>query len=125
LSPATLKVLIRLYFGERLHEFVNSLAVQHKKVRADDKKISLANFSFRTSLSPEGGVRPINKESQNGLENPKDRRSAGRHGNQHVCVRRPQVSGCNSFRFDEGGPTGVTRSCWRDRVGACVRLSSF
>jgi hypothetical protein len=33
------------------------------------------------------------KESQNGLEDPKDRRSAGRHGNQHVCVRRPQVSG--------------------------------
>jgi hypothetical protein len=34
LRPATLKVLIRLCFGERLHEFVNSIAVQHKKIRA-------------------------------------------------------------------------------------------
>jgi hypothetical protein len=74
------------------------------------KKISLANFSFRSSLSPEGGIRPDNKESRNGLENPQDRRSAGRHGNQHVCVRRPQVSGSVSFRLDEGGPTGVIRS---------------
>ena len=47
-----------------------------------------------------GGVRPVNKESQNGLENPEDRRSAGRHGNQHVYVRRPQVSGRNALRFD-------------------------
>jgi hypothetical protein len=49
---------------------------------------------------PEGGVRPIhNKESQNGLEDTKDRRSAGRHGNQYVCVRRPQISGGDSFTF--------------------------
>jgi hypothetical protein len=74
------------------------------------KKISLANFSFRSSLSPEGEVRPVYKESQNGLENPEDRRSAGWHGNQYVCVRRPQVSGCDSFTFDAGGPPGVTRS---------------
>jgi hypothetical protein len=50
-------------------------------------------------LIREGGVRPVQKESQNGLEDPKDRRSAGRHGNQYVCVRRPQVSGCDSFTF--------------------------
>jgi hypothetical protein len=47
----------------------------------------------------EGGMRPVCKESQNGLENPEDRRSAGWHGNQHVRVRRPQVSGCDSFTF--------------------------
>jgi hypothetical protein len=41
----------------------------------------------------------FDKESQNGLEDPKDRRSAGRHGNQYVCVRRAQVSGCDSFTF--------------------------
>jgi hypothetical protein len=34
LLPITLKVLIRLYFGERPHEFVNSIAAQHKKARA-------------------------------------------------------------------------------------------
>jgi hypothetical protein len=37
------------------------------------------------------------KESQNGLESTENRRSAGRHGNQHVCVRRPQVSGRDSI----------------------------
>ena len=49
------------------------------------------------------------KESQNGLESTEDRRSAGRHGNQHVCLRRPQVSGRDSFILDQGGPR-VTRS---------------
>jgi hypothetical protein len=42
----------------------------------------------------------MSKESQNGLEDPKDRRSAGRHGNQHVCLRGPQVSGTDSFTFN-------------------------
>jgi hypothetical protein len=37
LKPTTLKVLIRLCFGERAHEFVNSLAVQHRKIRAGEK----------------------------------------------------------------------------------------
>jgi hypothetical protein len=44
-----------------------------------------------------GGMRPVCKESQNGLENPEDRRSAGWHGNQYVRLRRPQVSGCDSL----------------------------
>jgi hypothetical protein len=39
-------------------------------------------------------------ESLNGLESTKDRRSAGWHGNQHVCLRRPQVSGRDSFILD-------------------------
>jgi hypothetical protein len=50
-----------------------------------------------------GGIRPVEEvekgESQNGLENPKNRGSAGRHGNQHVCVCRPQVSQRDSFTF--------------------------
>jgi hypothetical protein len=41
------------------------------------------------------------KESQNGLENPEDRRSAGWHGNQHVCLRRSQISGCAGSRFSQ------------------------
>jgi hypothetical protein len=43
-------------------------------------------------------VRPVSskfvqfkKESHNGVESTEDRRSAGWHGNQHVCLRRPQV----------------------------------
>jgi hypothetical protein len=55
-------------------------------------KISLANFSFRATLEARVEFVPLLKESQNGLESPKNRRSAGRHGNQHVCLCRPQVS---------------------------------
>jgi hypothetical protein len=57
-------------------------------------KISLANFCARSNLAL-GRRRPeISKmESQNGLESPQDRRSALRHGNQHVCERHPQISG--------------------------------
>jgi hypothetical protein len=52
-------------------------------------------------LVPEGEVRPVNKESHNGLEDTEDRRSAGRHGNQYVCVRGPQViSGREASRFN-------------------------
>jgi hypothetical protein len=48
----------------------------------------------------QGGVRPVSTRSEpNDLEDPKNRRSAGRHGNQHVRLRRPQVSGCDSFGF--------------------------
>ena len=41
----------------------------------------------------EGGVRPVSKGAPNGLESTENRRSLGRHGNQHVYVRDPQVSG--------------------------------
>ena len=44
----------------------------------------------------EGGVRPISKGAPNGLENTENRRSVGRHGNQHVYVRDPQVSGSDT-----------------------------
>jgi hypothetical protein len=55
-------------------------------------KISLAKFTFRGTVHGRTAFVPFLKESQNGLESTKDRGSAGRHGNQHVCVRRPQVS---------------------------------
>ena len=35
----------------------------------------------------------------NGLESTEDRRSVGRHGNQHVYVRHPQVSGSALYTF--------------------------
>jgi hypothetical protein len=57
------------------------------------EKIPLANFLICITLS--GGRSPSGltpEESQNGLESTEDRRSAGRHGNQHVCLRCPQVS---------------------------------
>jgi hypothetical protein len=89
--------LIPHWFGARPHKSVNSFATQHEE--GSRQKISLANFSIEISLSPEGEVRPVTKESQNGLEDPENRRSAGRHGNQHVYVRHPQVSGRDSFTF--------------------------
>ena len=57
------------------------------------QKILLANFSIRITLSDEGGIRPISKGAPHGLESTEDRRSIGRHGNQHVYVRDPQVGG--------------------------------
>jgi hypothetical protein len=82
--------------------------VQHKAngIKTGLKKISLANFSFRITLSAWAESVRLKKlkkekgESQNGLENPKNRGSAGRHGNQHVCVCGPQVSQRDSFTFD-------------------------
>ena len=69
-----------------------------------------------------GGCRPFEMESHNGLEDPEDRRSVGWHGNQHVCLRRPQVSGSASFTLDAGGPPGVARS----RTGSVpVLVSTF
>ena len=55
-------------------------------------------------LVKEDGVRPVDKESQNGLEDTENRRCAGRHGNQHVCVRRPQVSGSIVLRLTQVDP---------------------
>jgi hypothetical protein len=59
----------------------------------DDKRFHWRTFNqavvYQRGRMSSGFV----KESQNGLEDPEDHRSAGRHGNQHVCVRRPQVSG--------------------------------
>src|ERR1700759_2964828 len=56
-------------------------------------KILLANFSSADSLTTRAEVVPVCKESQNGLESTEDRRSAVRHGDQHVCERDPQVIG--------------------------------
>jgi hypothetical protein len=50
--------LFRLWFGPLPHIPVNSFATQHK-TQDFAAKISLANFSFPTSLSREGGMRPV------------------------------------------------------------------
>ena len=74
----------------------------------------------------QGESRPVQKGELNGLESTQDRRSAGRHGNQHVCVRRPQVSGGDLSRFDAGGSPGVTRprtwGCGRNRESTSKRF---
>ena len=44
----------------------------------------------------EGENRPDREGDCNVLEDAKDRRSAGWHGNQHVRLRGPQVSACDS-----------------------------
>jgi len=94
-----LNLLIQHWFDIGPHKYVKFFfALQHKP-RELRIKISLANFSFRITLSTEGGIRPIRKGAKNGLENSENRRSAGWHGNQHVCVRRPQVSGSDIFTF--------------------------
>jgi hypothetical protein len=94
-----LNLLIRHWFDIGPHKYVKFLLRCNINRASSRIKISLANFSFRTTLSPEGGIRPIREGAKNGLENPENRRSAGWHGNQHVCLRRPQVSGSDIFTF--------------------------
>jgi hypothetical protein len=61
------------------------------------KNSSAGLINISASTTSEEFVRFFHKESQNGLEDPKDRRSIGRHGNQHVRLRRPQISGGDSL----------------------------
>ena len=68
--------------------------MQHKKLRGFVAKDFAGEVFNPHYFTREGGVRPVShKESRNGLEDAEDCRSAGWDGNQHVCVRRPQVSG--------------------------------
>ena len=90
--------LIRLWFDAPPHNPVNSVASQHRNPRFYGEDFTGELFIPHYLIGRAEFVR-FSKESQNGLENPEDRRSAGRHGNQHVCVRRPQVSGSRSFTF--------------------------
>src|SRR5438552_13875713 len=56
-------------------------------------KNSTGELFFPRYFVREGGSRPVQKGGPNGLESTKNRRSAGWHGNQHVCLRCPQVIG--------------------------------
>jgi hypothetical protein len=83
---ATAKRLISRCFGRNaLHKSVNYSAMQQKQA-AKDFTGELFDPQYFTSV---GEVRPVSKGEPNGLESTENRRSAGRHGNQHVCVRRP------------------------------------
>jgi hypothetical protein len=54
----------------------------------------VANVLIRITLRLRASSPDIKvKEAPNGLESAENRRSVGRHGNQHVYVRYPQVSG--------------------------------
>ena len=86
------------------------------------------DFSWRTfqrtcNLTGRAEVVPFSKESQNGLENTKDRRSAGRHGNQHVCVRRPQVIAGDNFTFRRRWTSG--RDAFLIRERHAIRCPAF
>jgi hypothetical protein len=106
--------LIHRWFGPRSHKRVKLFLrrnIKHRSPRI--KKISLANFRFRITLSAGRNSSGITRSAKDGLEDTEDRRSAGRHGNQHVRVRRPQVSGWDSFILDlrwiAGSDTFLTR----------------
>jgi hypothetical protein len=90
---ATAKRLISRGFGlSPPHKSVNYSATQHKHEEVGGKDLTGELFDTQY-LTSEGGVRPVSKGEPNGLESTENRRSAGRHGNQHVRVRRPQVTG--------------------------------
>ena len=66
--------------------------MQHKHIKFHAKDLTGELFDLHYLIS-EGEVRPVSKGARNGLESTENRRSVGRHGNQHVYVRDPQVSG--------------------------------
>ena len=99
LPPATMNLLIQLWFDGELHNPVNFFCVAPWKPLGFKAKDFTGELFIPHYLIGRAEFVRFSKESQNGLENPEDRRSAGRHGNQHVCVRRPQVSGSQSFTF--------------------------
>jgi hypothetical protein len=70
--------------------------MQHKELAEQRQKFHWRTFARALVYVARAAFALCEKESQNGLENPEDRRSAGWHGNQHVCVRRPQVSGSDN-----------------------------
>jgi hypothetical protein len=72
-----------------------------RRAEARGRKISLANFSLSSTLLDRAEVVRFQKGEPNGLESTKNRRSAGRHGNQHVCVRRPQVTSSDIPRLTQ------------------------
>jgi hypothetical protein len=74
----------------QLREFLSRCSIKHAKVFAKDLTGELFDPQY---LISEGGIRPVPKGEPNGLESTENRRSVGRHGNQHVYVRYPQVSG--------------------------------
>ena len=49
------------------------------------------------------------EESHNGLESTENRRSAGWHGNQHVRLRRPQVSSSTKLHSELRWIAGMVR----------------
>jgi hypothetical protein len=105
-----LKPLISGGFAASHRRSATPFAMQQKSAGTREKKISLANFSLSSTLLVRAEVVRFQKGEPNGLESTKNRRSAGRHGNQHVCVRRPQVTDSDISTFDAGGLPGVTRS---------------
>jgi hypothetical protein len=48
-------------------------ALQHGKAGFQDKKISLANFYFRSTLFERAEFAPFARRATNGLESPQDR----------------------------------------------------
>ena len=83
-------------WAAKLRELV--LAVQQEPARFMTEDFTGELFS-PDYLVREDKAGPVDKETRNGLEDPENRRSAGWHGNQHVCVRRPKVSGGDSLTF--------------------------
>jgi hypothetical protein len=103
------RLIPRCFDHDRPHNCVSYLAVQHKPQGRKNKDFTGELFDPQY-LTSQGGVRPVSKGEPNGLESTKNRRSAGRHGNQHVYVRDPQVSGSRIYTSHAGGPPGLTRS---------------
>ena len=82
--------------------------MQHNRPQ-DEEKDSTGELFRSQYLVAQGGSSSGGKKigELNGLESTENRRSLGRHGNQHVYVRDPQVSGSSIFRSSAGGSPGL------------------
>jgi hypothetical protein len=89
----TLNPLIRHWFDILPHKYVKIiLRCSINCSPQEDEDFAGELFFPHYFISRGWQFALFEKESQNGLESPEDRRSAGWHGNQHVCLRGPQVS---------------------------------
>ena len=122
ISPEIPKLLISGDFTASRPRLSRILHCSTKLPQARMKKISLANFAFGSNLSARAEFVRFQKGEPNGLESTKNRRSVGGHGNQHVCVRRPQVTSGNNPTLSAGGRPGTTRSRSGRRVLAGAHL---
>jgi hypothetical protein len=121
LRQPILKLLIRHWFDSGPHKHVKFIL--HCNI---NDGTGWQRFNWRTFVSIlvyllRVAFALLEKESRNGLESTEDRRSAGWHGNQHVCLRGPQVSGSVKLRSTQVDVRRQHAPSW----GVVVLVSTF
>jgi hypothetical protein len=77
-----------------------------KFAKLGKQNVRLRYFGVSPIVVAVGNLPSRGEEIRDDLEDSKNHRSAGRHGNQHVRLCGPQISVRNSSAFNGGGPAG-------------------